>query len=170
MSDTDPTMTDRLRENIARLTERQKQQRLDAPWGEKLSVRIACFTGSIRFVIIHLVIYGVWAALNLAGVVSFDKQLMFLATEASVEAIFLTTFVLISQNRIQAEADRRADLDLHINLLAEHELTKLAAVVERIAEKVGVGPIDPPLDEVKVDVEPVDVLDALDERRRAHGL
>ena len=46
---------------------------------------------------------------------------------ASVEAIFLSTFVLISQNRMQAAADKRADLDLQISLLAEHEVTKLAA-------------------------------------------
>ena len=51
----------------------------------------------------------------------------------SLEAIFLSTFVLISQNRSAAVAARRADLDLHVNLLAEHELTKLAELVERIA-------------------------------------
>ena len=43
---------------------------------------------------------------------------------ASVEAIFLSTFILISQNRMNATSEKRADLDLHITLLAEHEITK----------------------------------------------
>lgn len=56
-----------------------------------------------------------------------------LALQASVEAIFLSTFVLMHQNRQAEQADRRADLDLHVGLLAEDELTKLAQVVGRIA-------------------------------------
>jgi uncharacterized membrane protein len=58
---------------------------------------------------------------------------------ASVEAIFLSTFILISQNRMAAAADKRADLDLQINLLAEHEVTKLIALVSSIADRTGVG-------------------------------
>ena len=57
---------------------------------------------------------------------------------APVEAIFLSTFVLISQNRMAAAADRRADLDLQISLLAEHEITKLATLAAAIDAHVGV--------------------------------
>ena len=57
---------------------------------------------------------------------------------ASVEAIFLSTFVLISQNRMAAAADKRADLDLQISLLAEHEVTKLVTLVSGIADRMGV--------------------------------
>ena len=56
-----------------------------------------------------------------------------LAMVASVEAIFLSTFVLITQNRMAAAADRRADLDLQISLLTEHELTKLATLLTDMA-------------------------------------
>ena len=52
-----------------------------------------------------------------------------LAMIASVEAIFLSTFVLISQNRMAAAADKRADLDLQISLLAEHEVTSLVTLL-----------------------------------------
>jgi uncharacterized membrane protein len=58
------------------------------------------------------------------GVRPFDPTFVSLATWASVEAIFLSTFVLISQNHAAAAADKRADLDLQISLLAEHEITK----------------------------------------------
>jgi uncharacterized membrane protein len=57
---------------------------------------------------------------------------------ASVEAIFLSTFVLISQNRMAALADKRADLDLQISLLAEHEISRIIALVTSIAERMGI--------------------------------
>jgi len=82
---------------------------------------------------------------------------------ASVEAIFPSTFVLISQNRMQAAADKRADLDLQISLLAEHEVTKLAALVSEIAKRLGVETeVDDELREIKRDVAPEAVLDEID--------
>ncbi len=82
---------------------------------------------------------------------------------ASVEAIFLSTFVLITQNRMAAAADKRADLDLQISLLAEHEITKLASLVSAIAEHLGVmTEVDPELAEVKMDVAPEAVLDEIE--------
>ncbi|MGK6319402.1 DUF1003 domain-containing protein [Sphingomonas sp. DT-204] len=168
-----PVMTATLRDNIARLTERQRTEANMAPLSQRLADRITRFTGSMTFVGIHLVLYGTWIAINLGwipGVPRFDPSFVVLAMEASVEAIFLSTFVLISQNRMAAEADRRADLDLHINLLAEHELTRLAGLIERIAERVGVPVDDAELEEIKRDVAPVEVLDALDARKRAEGL
>ena len=88
---------------------------------------------------------------------------------ASVEAIFLSTFVLISQNRMAALADRRADLDLHISLLTEHELTRLAALIDRIALKLDV-PVDrDEFTEIEQDVEAVEVLEAIDEHRAKEG-
>ena len=56
----------------------------------------------------------------------------------SLEAIFLATFVLISQNRAAVVADMRADLDLQIDLLAEYEVTQLLKLLRGVAEKVGV--------------------------------
>ena len=82
---------------------------------------------------------------------------------ASVEAIFLSTFVLISQNRMAAAADKRADLDLQISLLAEHEVTKLAAMVAAIASHVGVNTeVDSEVQEIKQDVAPEAVLDKIE--------
>jgi uncharacterized membrane protein len=55
-----------------------------------------------------------------------------------LKAIFLSTFILINQNRMAAAADKRADLDLQISLLAEHELTKVVAMVDAIADHLGI--------------------------------
>jgi uncharacterized membrane protein len=122
----------------------------------------------MTFVGLHLLIFGAWIAINLGAiplVPRFDPSFVILAMVASVEAIFLSTFVLISQNRMAAAADRRAELDLHVNLLAEHELTKLAELVERIAVRLDT-PVDPQFREVRKDVQPTQVLDELDAQKR----
>jgi uncharacterized membrane protein len=82
---------------------------------------------------------------------------------ASVEAIFLSTFVLITQNRMAEAADKRADLDLHISLLTEHELTKLATLMFEMASKMGVNTeVDQELEEIKQDVAPEAVLNKIE--------
>lgn len=81
---------------------------------------------------------------------------------ASVEAIFLSTFVLISQNRSAELADKRAE-HLQVSLLAEHETTRLVALVTKMAERMGVDEAnDPELSELSTDVRPEKVLDVLE--------
>jgi uncharacterized membrane protein len=119
------------------------------------------------FVYIHLALFGFWIIANLGwvpGVPKWDESFVVLAMWASVEAIFLSTFVLISQNRMQAAADKRADLDLQISLLSEHEVTKLAGLVTAMAEKMGVrSEVDAELEEIKQDIAPEAVLDEIEE-------
>ncbi|WP_066723083.1 DUF1003 domain-containing protein [Sphingomonas pituitosa] len=162
-----------LRQNIEDLTARQREDAQRAPLSDKVADRITRFTGSMTFVVLHLVLFGVWILVNL-GVLPvlprFDPSFVVLAMFASVEAIFLSTFVLISQNRMATIADRRADLDLHVSLLAEHELTKLAGLVERIAAKLDVSADDPGFAEIHAHVQPVQVLDALDASRKEKGI
>ncbi len=82
---------------------------------------------------------------------------------ASVEAIFLSTFVLITQNRMAAAAEKRAELDLQISLLAEHEITKVVTMVDAIADHLGVShAAQGEVDELKRNVAPEAVLDAID--------
>jgi uncharacterized membrane protein len=89
---------------------------------------------------------------------------------ASVEAIFLSTFVLISQNRMAATADKRADLDLQISLLTEHELTRLIALVSALSRHVGVQTeVDDEVDELKQDVAPEAVLDQIETEQKQAG-
>jgi uncharacterized membrane protein len=152
----------KLRDNIATLTERRRRDQARASLADRLADGITAFTGSMVFVALHLLLFGGWIAWNLWGAPKFDPSFVVLAMVASVEAIFLSTFVLISQNRMQAAADRRADLDLHINLLAEHELSKLAGLVARIAEAVGIDADTPDIREIQEDVDPDRVMDALD--------
>ena len=158
-----------LRRNIDALQQRRRQEAASATRQERLAQAITGFTGSMRFVYLHLALYAIWILVNVGiifGMPKFDPSFVILAMEASVEAIFLSTFVLISQNRTAAAADKRADLDLQINLLTEHELTKLAEVIAAIAERLDVSlvPHDD-LQDVKKHVAPEAVLDELDNRQ-----
>ncbi len=126
------SLSSSLKRNIRALEDRRRQQAAEATWEERIAEAITRFTGSMRFVYLHVVLFGGWLLVNLGvvpGVPRFDPSFVVLAMVASVEAIFLSTFVLISQNRMAAAADKRADLDLHISLLTEHELTKLTGLV-----------------------------------------
>lgn len=156
------TLNATLDENIARLTQRQRRVDQAAPLSDRLAAGITGFTGSMTFVALHLALFGGWIAWNLWASPKFDPTFVVLAMIASVEAIFLSTFVLISQNRMAAQSQARADLDLHINLLAEHELSRLAALVRQIGEKVGVD-VPAEVAEIERDVKAEDVLDTLDQ-------
>jgi uncharacterized membrane protein len=149
---------------------RRDRDEVTATLEARVADAITSFTGSMRFVYLHLVLFGLWILVSLGvvpGLPQFDPSFVILAMFASVEAIFLSTFVLISQNRMAAAADKRADLDLQINLLSEHEITKLIALVSSIADRMGVKTeVDPEVDELKQDVAPEAVLDEIEERKR----
>jgi uncharacterized membrane protein len=162
------TLSASLDRNIAAMSERRKRQADQATTEEKIANAITVFAGSMRFVYLHVALYGGWVAINLGfvpGVSTFDPSFVMLAMVASVEAIFLSTFILISQNQMAARESLRADLDLQISLLAEHEITKLSSLLLRIADKVGVDPTaSPDVREVQKDIAPEAVLDELEAR------
>ena len=155
-----------LERNILALQLRRQRQEKEAALEERLADAITRFTGSMGFVYLHLVVFGFWIVANLGwvpGVPAWDPSFVVLAMVASVEAIFLSTFVLISQNRMAAAADERADLDLQISLLAEHEVTRLVTLVSGIADRMGVKTeADADLEEITRDVAPEAVLDQLE--------
>ena len=98
----------------------------------------------------------------------WDESFVVLAMIASVEAIFLSTFVLITQNRMAAAAEKRAELDLQISLLAEHEVTKLVAMVEAVTQHLGIGhEAVGEVEELKQNVAPEAVLDAIDSSEKS---
>ena len=156
--------------NIAALLSRRQKEEERKPAQERIADSITRFTGSMRFVYIHLVVFSNWILVNLGvipQVAPFDPTLVVLAMVASVEAIFLSTFVLISQNKMQALADQRAELSLHISLLAEHEITRLLKLSAAIAERLGLEESqNPELDELVKDVAPEKVLDRMGEAEK----
>ena len=113
---------------------------------DRVAEFVAQFCGSITFVWIHAAVFGVWIAWNVLPVVPhFDPYpFTFLTLCVSLEAIFLSSFILISQNYEMRISDRRNRLDLQINLLAEQENTKMLHMLSRISKKLGMGDEDDP--------------------------
>jgi len=152
--------------NIAALVRRRQEQKVSSGFEDQVADAITRFAGSMKFVYLHLLVYGGWIVVNLGwvpGVRAFDPTFVVLAMVASVEAIFISTFVMISQNRMAAIADQRADLDLQISLLGEHEITKLVTLVAEIAKRMDIPAAeDPELDELSKNVSPERVLDRIE--------
>jgi uncharacterized membrane protein len=155
-----------LERNISALAERRRIEEEREGADQRLARAITRFAGSMAFVYLHAAIVAAWVVVNLqlTPLQPFDPSFVILASVASVEAIFLSTFILIAQNRAAEAADRRADLDLQISLLSEHEVTQLIRLVSRIADKLGIDEArDPELSELKRTVAPEAVLERIEE-------
>lgn len=164
-----PEMARIVERNIDALLDRHKQEEEKKSFEEKIADKVTRFTGSMLFVYIHLVVFGVWIFWNVGwiGLKPFDPSFVVLAMFASVEAIFLSTFVLISQNRMNAQADKRADLDLQVSLLTEHEVTRLITLLAAVAKKMDIQEAyDPEIDELKKDVHPEIVMDTMEKHTK----
>lgn len=137
----DPGMSRLVQRNIRAMMRVRGRQDERRPWSDRVADKISRFAGSMWCVGVHLVYFGAWLTLNSKYVNIIEHwdpyPFVMLAMLASVEAIFLSTFVLISQNRMQRLADQRAELDLQISLVTEQELSRAIVMLDGIAERVG---------------------------------
>jgi uncharacterized membrane protein len=113
-----------------------------------------------------------WIIINIIpGVGHFDPfPFTFLTLVVSLEAIFLSTFILISQNHETRLSERRNQLDLQINLLTEQENTKMLTLLARIAKKVGARRDDDPhLQVLEQATQPEKLVDQIEETTKQSG-
>ena len=129
-------LTQRNIEAVRQLEEAAKEERTAS---DRVAEVIAKFCGSMTFVWVHVAWFGMWVLINvMPGLPHIDPfPFTFLTLVVSLEAIFLSTFILISQNHDTKISERRNHLDLQINLLSEQENTKMLTMLRAIAEKVG---------------------------------
>jgi uncharacterized membrane protein len=134
------------RENVRAMRELERAAMARRTGADRVAAAIARFCGSMTFVWIHVAVFAFWIGYNvLPWFKPFDPYpFTFLTLVVSLEAIFLSTFILISQNYDMRVSERRNQLDLQINLLAEQENTKALQILERIAKKVGAHLSDDP--------------------------
>jgi uncharacterized membrane protein len=135
------TIPDTAKKNIASIAQiEQEFNRRRSPL-DRISDAIARFAGSVSFVVAHIVLFIAWIGVNtagLAGVPVFDQPpFQLLNLVVALEAIFLSTFVLMSQNRQSRETDQWAHLDLQVSLLAEQETTKILQMLRAICDHLG---------------------------------
>lgn len=151
-------------ENIAHLVAKQKERERKLGAFHKLADVATRVSGSPAFLVIHVVWFALWILIN-EGLVHvlkpFDPYPFgFLTFVVSLEAIALSVMVLMVQNQIQRDADRRAELDLHVNLLAESESTLVLRKLCRIETKLEID-VSPEerraVSELLKDTDPVDI-------------
>jgi uncharacterized membrane protein len=126
-------------QNVKAVLALEEDARAHRTFSDRLADRVARFCGSITFFWTHVVWFGVWIGANLLpSMPHFDPfPFTFLTLVVSLEAIFLSTFILISQNHETKLAERRNHLDLQINLLAEQENTRMLKMLMAVGEAVG---------------------------------
>ncbi|MBV9551962.1 MAG: DUF1003 domain-containing protein [Alphaproteobacteria bacterium] len=129
-------------ENIEKIIDAENAALRPRSAREAVADLVGRFAGTIAFVAVHLVAVAFWVVGN-GGIVAeigvFDPYpYPLLGTVTSVEAVVLAAFVLMKQNRMSAAADRRAHLDLQVNLLTEREATRIIQMLERLSADHGV--------------------------------
>jgi uncharacterized membrane protein len=136
---TDSHPADQVQRNIASIAQLENAAFERRSPSERLSSAIAGFAGTMTFVLLHLVWLGAWILVNHpASPLRFDLfPYSILILVLAVEAILLSTFVLITQNHMTRRADRLAHLNLQINLLAESEMTKMLDTLRTISIRLG---------------------------------
>ena len=136
-------------ENLHVISEMETQGLEERSAAERFSEFISNVAGTPTFALAHLILFGAWVATQ-SGLVPvlpvFDPYpFTFLTFLVSLEALFLSIFVLISQGRMTRQAERRSHLELQVNLLAEQESTNALKLLRAIAEHLQIP--DPPTEE-----------------------
>ena len=133
-----------MRTNIQKIADLESEHLNQRTLAERVGDRLIAWAGTGTFAMLHVLGFGGWILVNTVGtpgLLRFDPYPFQLLTMiVSLEAIFITIGVLISQNRMARQADRRAHLDLQINLLAEQESTATLRLLGQIAERLGIRP------------------------------
>ena len=126
--------------NIDAVIEIERRAERDGSRLSRVAHGFGNFVGSIAFLAVHGAAFITWLVLNSGrwpGLVFDPYPFTLLGTLVSFESVFLTTFVLIKQNREGDRASQRSHLDLQVNLLSEKEITKVLQIVQRISDRVG---------------------------------
>jgi uncharacterized membrane protein len=161
----------KVQQNIEKILQMEKEAEGGRSPVEHLADRITFFAGSTPFIVIHIIWFGVWILINgkvIPGIMPFDKfPFSFLTLVVSLEAIFLTLLVLMSQNRMTKEADKRAHIDLQVNMLDEQETTIILRTVQKIATHLGIEKeLDESIQELCEETDVDKVAKTLDEQSR----
>ena len=157
-----PALSKVIERNIRTIIHHRTKAARERGLQSRMADAITSFSGRMIFAYLHIIWFGIWILINTGafGLRAFDPFPYGLLTMVvSLEAIFLSTFVLISQNRLGEETERRADLDLHIGLLTEHELTRVLQMLDAIQDKLGiVDHANSELADLEMETKPEDVL------------
>jgi uncharacterized membrane protein len=140
--DDNPALSNVIQRNIRKIIQIRQKASQDQSFQDRIANAMTSFSGSMAFFYVHILWFLLWFLLNTGhlGVQVFDPYPYgFLTMVVSLEAIFLATFVLISQNLLARGAERLTDLGLQTSLLTEHELTRVLQMLRTIQNKIGIA-------------------------------
>ena len=142
----------------------EQRERVAMSFSDQIADSVTALSGSMACVAFNAAWFAAWIGLHLIGVFDFDPYPFGLLTMiVSLEAIFFSLFVLISQNRQAVISEKRARLDLQVNLIAEREVTKLIGMVERMQKHLGiVSGEDPEIEHMRRPTHIRDLADKMD--------
>jgi len=155
--------------NVQRVADLETGIRSSESVSDRIASHISRFCGSMLFVLVYVVIFSGWILLNSVIIPKpFDPYpFTFLTLVVSLEAIFLSTFIMIAENRQERISERRSQLDLQINILAEQEGTKTLQILEAIARKLSVDVSrDPTIGVLEKATEPERLAKQIDQQDR----
>jgi uncharacterized membrane protein len=133
--------------NVEEISRIEQRDRIAKSRSDRVADLITAFSGSMLYVYLHVIWFAAWIVLNLGwfGGGPFDPFPFGLLTMiVSLEAIFLSTFVLISQNRQALHADRRQKVNMEVDIIAEQEITKLMQMVSEIRDALSIKHVEDP--------------------------
>jgi uncharacterized membrane protein len=131
--------------NVRAIIELERKALARGTWAARVSDAISRFVGSLWFVLFHVAVFAGWALWNATATprLRFDPYPYGLLTFiVSLEGVLIGTFVLITQNRMAVQSDRRDHLNLQVDLLAEQEMTLVLRMLRRISERLEVTQSD----------------------------
>ncbi len=137
-----PALSNVIQRNIRKIIKVRQKAVREQSLQDRIANAMTAYSGSMLFFYVHIAWFLVWFVLNSGhlGITPFDPYPYgFLTMVVSLEAIFLATFVLISQNLLAKEAERLTDLGLQTGLLTEHELTRVLQMLRAIQLKIGIN-------------------------------
>ena len=159
-------------QNVRTIADLEKAAQSQQTFADRVADRITRFCGSMPFVWVHVGWFTVWIIANTAlPIKPIDPYpFSFLTLVVSLEAIFLSTFIMISENRQGRIDERRNHLDLQINLLAEQENTKMLKLLQGMARKMGIDPAaDPDVEVLEQATRPEKLVEQIDESIKQSG-
>ena len=137
---------------------------------ERISDAIGGFAGSMTFVVLHIVIFALWFIVNnrmIPALPAFDPfPYTFLNMAVSVEAVLLSTFVLMKQNSMSRRSEQRDHLTLQIDMLTEQETTKNLQLLRLICDHLGIKGVrlDPEVKELAANTAVHQIAEELNQR------
>jgi uncharacterized membrane protein len=138
LPDNTPAPPEPASKNIQAIAALERAALHDRTTMDRVTDAITGVAGSPAFVIGHALFFATWMIVNLTRYAFDPFPFNALSLIVGLEAIFLTGFVLMTQNRMTRQADKRAHLDLQVNLLAEQELTAMLQMLTALCKKAGV--------------------------------